>query len=58
LQGELILFLSNLLIIPRSCKEFSRPKEQGAFLVLQGELLGIAGKILRIAGKSSVGIAN
>jgi hypothetical protein len=38
-------------MIPRCCKEFSRPKEQGA-------LLGIAGKILGIAGKSSVGIAN
>jgi hypothetical protein len=51
-------WLSNVLIISRLWKEFSRLKEQGEFLGIAGKVLGIAGKILGIAGKSSVRIAN
>jgi hypothetical protein len=40
LQGEPILCLSNLLMIPRCCKEFSRPKEQGALLGVAGRAFG------------------
>jgi hypothetical protein len=43
--------LSNVLIISRLWKEFSRLKEQGEFLGIAGKVLGIAGKILGIAGR-------
>jgi hypothetical protein len=47
LQGELIRFTSNFVIVSRCCKEFSLLREQGAFLVFAGrssvELRMVAG---------------
>src|SRR6266481_5502755 len=40
LQGEPILLLPTFLMVSKSWKEFSRHKEQGAFLVLQGKEQG------------------
>jgi hypothetical protein len=37
MQGELVRFLSNFVIVSRCCKEFSLLREQGAFLVFAGK---------------------
>jgi hypothetical protein len=48
-------FLPSFLIVSRPSKEFSRPKEQGAFLALQGKKQGA---FFVLQGRSSFGIAN